>query len=289
MTRMPCRGLAAVALTLACSGAAVPLALAGEPAMMPPLKPPSAGLDQHVGAQLPLNLNFTDSRGERGPLRRFFRGDRPVLLVLGYYRCPQLCGLLMHGLLSGLHDSAVPVSTYRIVRVSVDPQDTPQTAATRRSADLHYAAFLDGSAPRAAPDLELLTGDADAIRQLAQDVGWRYSAVTADPGNPDARFAHPATAVVVTPEGRVARYLNGVQFRPQVLAAALQDAAADRVGGGGSADNVIALLCAHFDPRLGKHSEAVMATTRLVGVLLVGALALWWWWPKRARPGSAGE
>jgi protein SCO1/2 len=266
-------------LTLAWALLPAVQACAGELAFTPPLKPPEAGIEQHVGERLPLDLAFIDSRGERAPLTRFFGGDRPVLLVLGYYRCPQLCGLLMHGLLSGLHGTGLPASAYRIVRVSVDPQDTPQTAAARRSADLRYAAFLNGDDARTLPELELLTGEPGAIRRLAAGIGWRYSSLATEPNDPEARFAHPATAVIVTPDGRIARYLNGLQFRPEVLGAAIQDAASDRVGGG--ATNALALLCAHFDPRLGRHSAMVMATTRLVGLLLVLALAVWWWSPKR--------
>lgn len=240
--------------------------------------PPAARLDQRVGAALPLTLPFVDSAGRPRTLARYV-GDRPMLLVLGYYQCPQLCGLLMHGLLQGLHDSRLAPQRYRIVRVSVDPADTPAFAAERRRIDQAYAAFLwRAPAGTALPDIELLTGPPASLQALAAAIGWQFSATPGTAQALAARFAHPATVAVITPDGRVSRYLNGLRFEPDALQAAIEDAGDQRIG---TPTSALALLCAHFDPRLGQHSEAVVRVTRLVGLLLVAALATAWW---RQRP-----
>lgn len=234
--------------------------------------PPSAGLDEHPGASVPLALPFTDSDGRTAPLHDWLAA-RPVLLVPGDFRCPQLCGLLMQGLLEALHLSGAGPS--RILRVAIDPSETQASAAARRAADLRYAAWQGFT-----PDLQLLRADAPTLHALLQSIGWRYSELTPTPDDPLARFAHPAVVVVLTPQGRVSRYLGGVRFEPQDIATAIDDAAAGRIH---EQPGVLALLCAHFDPRWGRHSAAVLAWVRgaaIATVLGLAALAL----RRRHRP-----
>jgi protein SCO1/2 len=252
------------------AGVAVAQPLAPQPV------PPDAGLQPALDAQLPLDLPFTDSEGRPLTLREAF-GDGPVLLVLGYYRCPQLCGLLMHGLLEALQQGGLPRERYRVLRVSIDPQETPADARVRRAADLAYAHFLEGAQPAPQPlDLRLLTGPAASVQALARAVGFRYQRSAAR-DNEGADFAHPAVAVVLTPEGRVSRYLEGVRFDPWALRLALVQADEGRVGSLADLAGQVALLCAHVDPRLGRHSAAVLHGVQALGVLLVLALAALWW------------
>lgn len=250
--------LAASLLLWAAGLQALPLA--------PAPTPPAAGVQPAVGALLPLDLPFTDSAGRAVTLRESF-GDRPVLLVLGYYRCAQLCGLLMQGLLEGLH--GLPARNYRLLRVSIDPTETPADARAREAVDLAYARHLGGEPPT----LQLLTGPSAAL--LARRVGYRYER------SDDAGFAHPAVAFVVTPQGRISSALNGIRFEPAELRLALSLAAEGRTRP--SLGDRIALLCAHFDPRLGRHSAAVLHGLQVTGVALALGLALLFW---RQRPAS---
>lgn len=261
--------------------------LAGaQPLAIPP--PPSAAIAQQLGAQLPLQMRLVDDLGRPVRLGDYFQDGRPVLLVLGYYRCPQLCGLLMHGLLEGLQDSAVPRDQWRIVGVSIDPEDNVVTARARRNLDLAYADFLLGAqAPDAPLDLHLLTAPAATSRRLARQAGFSFTPVAAPAGRHGgepfaaARFAHPAAVLVVTPQGRISRYLMGIQFDGADLKVALADAAGDRIG---SITSRIALLCAHFDPKVGRHSELVMNGLRVLGLALTALLAGWCW----RRRGAGG-
>jgi protein SCO1/2 len=253
-------------------------------------QPPSASLEQKTGALLPLQMPLTDDFGRPVRLGDYFRDGRPVLLVLGYYRCPQLCGLLMHGLLEGLQQSGVPRRDWRIVRVSIDPEDNVASARARRELDLAYADFLLGAQTPDAPlDLHLLTAPGADSRRLAQRAGFSFSSLAAQAktgSDPPAaaRFAHPATVMVVTPQGRVSRYLMGVQFDPADLKVALADAAGDRIG---SITSRIALLCAHFDPQVGRYSALVMDAFRVSGLALAAGLALWCWRRRNPRAGGA--
>lgn len=239
----------------------------------------SVQLEQRIGAQLPLDLRLVDSDGRVRPLAASFDG-RPIVLVPGYYSCPQLCGMLMFGLLESLHAGGLGSADYRIVRISIDPSETPATAQARRRIDLAYARQLQGDAGSTAlPDLQLLTGDSAAIRSLtgAAGFGWRATDVAAAP---TARFAHPATLIVVTPQGQVSSYLPGVRFDPAELRQAIVAAGALRIG---SASDRIALLCAHLDPRLGRHSQAVLLAVRGTGLVSLLLAAFFCLRRRRAR------
>jgi protein SCO1 len=264
-------------LVLAACGAstfAITASARGQALALPP--PPVARIDQRPGAALPMQMELLDDAGRRVRLGDYFGAGRPVLLVLGYYRCPQLCGLLMHGLLEALHGSGISRREWRIVGISIDPQDTPATADARRQLDLAYADFLLGAQTAEAPlDLHLLTASARDTQALAAQVGYVSHAVE-DEGAREAgaRFAHPAAVIVATPAGKVSRYLMGIRFDAAELKVALADAAGDRIGG---ITSRVALLCAHFDPQVGRHSAAVMAGMRIGGITLAAALASWCW------------
>ncbi|MCD6732799.1 MAG: SCO family protein, partial [Burkholderiaceae bacterium] len=241
-------------------------------------QPPATEFAQRLHAQLPLDLPLLDADGQPTRLGAQFAEARPVLLVLGYYTCPNLCGIEMHGLIEALHATALPVDDYRIFGVSVDPQDTPGSARARAAVYDAYARFVFGE--RAAPSAQLFVADARGIDVLAARVGFVSARM---PDVPAAqRIAHPTGVVVVTPEGKVSRYLFGVRFDADELRLALVDASAGRIG---SFSDRLQLLCAHFDPALGRYSEAAMNGARVTGLLTV--LLLGGWVVRRLRADSA--
>ncbi|HVZ46319.1 MAG TPA: SCO family protein [Ramlibacter sp.] len=254
------------------------LHLSAQPLATP--APPDAALEQAVGAQLPLDLPLGESDGHAVRLGDYFTADRTVLVVPGYYTCPQLCGLLMHGLLEAARAAGLGADEVRIVGISIDPQDTPETARHRLDADLGYARFLRGERRETLPDLHLLVGDAGAISRFAQAVGLRFSALNGDAAS---RFAHPASVIVATPQGRISRYLPGIRFDAAELRDAVKAARDARIGAPSSG---LALLCAHFDPQWGRHTSLVMNGLRAVGLLLAATLAAWCWRRREIISGS---
>jgi len=247
--------------------------------------PPAASITQHLDAQLPLDLPLTDETGQAQPLRGYFSTGKPVLLMLGYHRCPQLCGLLMHGVLEALQAGGIDRRNVRLLSVSIDPEDTPATALARRDADLAYADFLAATRKPEAPlDLHLLVGTQAATSRLAREVGFIYQRVPSDGDRAEAApqqpYAHAAAVIVVTPQGRVSRYLMGVRFDHADLRQALAEASRSGIG---TLSDRIALLCAHVDLKLGRHGEAVMNATRATGLIIIAALGGWGWRRERAR------
>ena len=269
----------ALSLALALAHAAAiaqPLAPARDGPLAPTPAAPDASFVQRPGAALPLSAPFTDSQGRAVRLSDELGHDgRPSLLLLGWHRCPQLCGLATQGALEAWRQSGLSPSATRLLFVSVDPGETSADAASRLGADRGYADMLMGVGGQAPPGIERLVGSPASIHALADSVGFHWT-----PGDAHARLAHPAGLVVVTPDGHVARYLMGVRFDPAELHDAVGEAAGGRIG---AISDRLALLCAHLDPRTGLHSDAVLLATRAVGLATLTALAMFAW-RRRRRP-----
>ena len=241
-----------LALALLACGPAAAQALA-----LPP--PPAARFDPVPGTRLPLDAVLRDDTGRQVRLAALV--DRPVVLVPGYYTCPNLCSTLFEGVLQALALSGLGKGDYRLVGLSVDPRDGAATAAARKRA---YAALLPGGAD----DLTLLTGDAATLARLQGALGYR-----AVPDPASGQLAHAAGFVVLDADGRIARTFSGVRFDPAALRAAIKTPAP-------SFGRQVLLLCAHYAPTSGRHTDAALAAVR-GGVLLLPLLVLGWLWRRR--------
>jgi protein SCO1/2 len=247
--------LAALLLMLACDPAAA------QALHLPP--PPAARFDPVPGARLPLDAVLRDDAGQ--PVRLAALFDRPVVLVPGYYTCPNLCSTVFEGVLQALALSGLAAGEYRLVGLSIDPRDGTATAAARKRA---YAALLPGGAR----DLTLLTGDPATLARLQQALGYRTVADVAS-----GELAHAAGFVVLGADGRIARTFSGVRFDPATLRDAVRTPTP-------SFGRQVLMLCAHFAPTSGRHSAGALAFVR-AGVLLLPLAFLGWLWRRRGgRP-----
>lgn len=226
------------------------------------------GVTEHLDAKLPLDLEFVDEDGEIVRLGQFFDGDRPVILTLNYYKCPMLCGLMLNGVVDGLDAMAwSPGEEFEIVTVSINPLETPELATAKKQ---NYLKRLDR--PAVAEGWHFLTGRELEIKRLAETVGFGYSY---DPETQE--YAHAAAIMVCTPDGRVARYLYGIEYPAKRLKFALLEAAEGSVGS--TLDQLI-LYCYHYDPTNRRYSPVAMNIMRVGGgatALILGiSLGIFW-------------
>ncbi len=251
---------AKAAATPAVAGAGAPAGTAAASAA--PLSPTrDIGFDQRLGERVPLDLEFRDESGRVLKLGDYFTG-KPVILSLAYYDCPMLCGLALQGIASSLKTLAFDAGRqFEVITVSFDPRETPALAriAKARSLDLY-------GRPRAASGWHFLTGDDAPIRRLTAAVGFRYAW-----DEERKQYAHPTGLVLLTPQGRIARYLFGVEYAPRDLRLGLVEAGTGRIGT--LADRLL-LLCYQYDPKTGRYSGLAIGAVRaggVVTVLLLGA------------------
>jgi protein SCO1/2 len=217
------------------------------------------GFDQRIGETVPLEARFRDEAGRSVALGDYF-GRKPVVMVLAYYECPMLCTLSLNGLASALKVLTFDAGReFEVVTVSFEPKETPELAAAKK------AAYLKGyGRPGAESGWHFLTGEAGSVAALTRAVGFRYAW-----DEETRQYAHPAGVLVLTPEGRIARYLFGVEYSPRDLRFALVEASAGRLG---SVVDDVVLFCYRYDPTRGRYGAAVMRLTRVAGALTLAAL-----------------
>jgi protein SCO1 len=228
--------------------------------VLPPLLQ-GVGIEQHLGAQLPLDAAFKDETGKDVTLGEYF-GQRPVVLVLAYYKCPMLCSLVLSGATKAFRDSGFELGKqFDALTVSFSPTETPEMAAAAQRQYLNQYGAGDLAA-----HWHFLTGKEPEIERLTSAVGFEYKY---NPAN--GQYVHAAGIVVLTPAGKVSKYFYGVRFEPRDLRLALVQSSSDRIGS--LADQVL-LFCCTYDPATGKYHAAI---TRLIDlacaftVLVIGA------------------
>ena len=217
--------------------------------------------DQRLGEQVPLELPFRDETGRAVKLGDYF-GRRPAILVLAYYHCPMLCDMVLQGVETGLKPLSLdPGKDFDVVVASIDPAETPEMAARKKRELLKRYAR-----PGTEGGWHFLTGTPPAISRLANAVGFHY--VYDKDRN---EFAHAAGMVILTPEGKVSRYLFGVEYPARFVRLGLVESAGGKIGG--VIDQVL-LYCFHYDPTIGRYSAATLNIVRLAGLATVAGLAL---------------
>jgi protein SCO1/2 len=216
------------------------------------------GIDQRLGASLPLDLAFVDEAGTPVTIGDYV-SERPVILSLVYYECPMLCGVAMEGLISNLRVLGLDIGRdFDIVNVSISPDETSEIA---RGKKIDYLARLGRTDEVTASGWHLLTGEQAEITALAETVGFRY---VYDENS--GEYAHGAAIMVITPSGEISRYYYGIEYPARDLRLGLVEAAGGQIG---SIGDQVLLLCYQYDPVSGKYGFAIWAALRTAGVLTV--------------------
>jgi protein SCO1/2 len=256
--------LAAFALVTAVPLAAQPAGPGpAAPGVVASARPPiltEVSIAQRLDSRLPLELPFRDEGGRRVRLGDYFRG-RPVVLSLVYYECPMLCTQVLNGLASSISALSFDVGReFEVVTVSFDPRETPALAAAKKRTYVRRYGRPGGEG-----GWHFLTGEPAAIAALTEAVGFRYAF-----DEKSGQFAHASAIFVATPDGRLARYLYGIEYAPRDLRLALVEASAGRIG---SVVDEVLLYCFHYDAAAGRYGAVVLNVIRLGGGVTLALLA----------------
>ncbi len=221
--------------------------------------PLAIGVDEHLGQTLPLDLTFYNEQGE--PVRLAEMIDRPTVLSPVYFRCASICTPLLTGLVDVLERMELePHADYNILTISFDETDTPDLAARKR---MNFLKSFHEPFPEAA--WRFMTGDSAAIATLTDAVGFRYERQGRD-------FLHPGLLTVLTPEGKIARYLYGITFLPFDLKLAILEAAQGRSG---PTINRVLLYCFSYDPDGQKYVFNLLKVVGTVVMFFAAGFVAW--------------
>jgi len=257
-----------------------------DPDNPPANKLPGIKLDDARGRQLDLDLTFRNEKGQDVRLGDYFDGGRfndgkPVVLMLGYYSCPDLCGLVMNGMLksfkgmepNGSFGSGVAGFTlgqdYRAITISIDPRETADLAAGKQQ---RYAEqVIDAEALK--NGWSMLVADKPESKnadRLARSLGFGYRYV-----KQSDRYGHAAAIYILSPDGLVTRMMYGMDYKPSDLKLSLIEASDGQVG---SPLDQLILTCFRWDQSAGQYTPFAMGLLKIVAgvflVMVMGLLAL---------------
>jgi protein SCO1 len=234
-------------------------------------QPGEIGIEQKLGAVVPLDAAFRGEEGEVVTLRQLVTA--PTILALVYYNCPNVCDLLLVGLAGVLGPlSAEPGTDFNVVTISIDPKETPAIAreSKRRSLQAIQKPFPAGA-------WRFLTGNHEAIDAVADAVGFRYVE------NGDG-FDHPVALIILSPQGKIVRYMLGADFLASDLRLSLMEAQKGTIG---PTIAKLVRICFRVDPNSHKLVFRITRVVATVTLTLAGSFAIWLAVTARRRKGRS--
>ncbi len=217
------------------------------------------GVTEHLNEKIPLDLPFVDENGRTVKLADYVNGSKPVILTLNYYSSPMLCTLQLNGLVDALKNlNLIPGRDFEMVTISINPRETPNLARLKKNE------YVKSYRPEAARGWHFLVGKQPEIDAISTATGFEYKY-----DEKSKEYIHVAATMILTPDGKISRYLYGVFFEPkdpQTLRLSLLEAAEGKIGT--KLDQVL-LFCYHYDPKAGSYSLAAFNLMRIAGILTV--------------------
>lgn len=234
-------------------------------AVTPNVAPPeTVGVDvvERLGHQVPLDIPFVDADGKPVELGKYFHDGKPVILALVYFDCPVVCPIVMGKLTDALKQIDFSIGKdYSVVIASIDPKETPELAKKNK---VQYVAAYGHDEAQTNAGWAFLTAPGDETRMLAHELGWNYRPVS------NGQYSHPVCIFILSPDGKVARYLYGLEYDPQTMRMALLEASQGKISP--SIGDRVRMFCFQFDPNTGKYSIVAMRVAQLTGVVMMLAM-----------------
>jgi len=235
------------------------------------------GVDEKLGDSIPLDLVFTNSDGDDITLGELFESDKPVLLNPLYYDCPVLCSVVLDGVFGAVKQLAwSPGTDYTIISFSIDPEEDPELASSSKE---FYLNQFDRKS--AADGWHFLTGSQESIEQLTEAIGFRYKYE-----EETGEYIHMASIMMLSPAGKITRYLYGANFREFDVRNALFEAADGTIGN--SLDKVL-MYCFTYDPSSQSYVPVAMNIMKLGGLatlIILGIFLSVFWRRERNKKNS---
>jgi protein SCO1/2 len=219
------------------------------------------GIDQNLGAQVPLDAVFTEDNGQTVKLGEIFNDKRPAVLVMVYFECPMLCTMVLNDLVRTMNgvSSLTAGKDFDVIAISINPNETPELASKKK------AGYLREYGHRGDPaGWHFLTGTQENITKVASTVGFRY-----EYDKVHKQYIHASGIMVTTNDGHLARYFYGIDYAPLDLRASLLEASSNKIGG---ITDQILLYCFHYDAATGKYGTDVVNLLKIGGILILAIM-----------------
>lgn len=221
------------------------------------------GITEHLGDKVDLTLPVINEKGETVSLSTYFQKGKPVLLSPIYFACPGLCSFHFNGVIDALKKvDWNPGQKFEVVAFSFDAKETHEVGEKKK---INYMKMYD----RAGTDggFHFLTAPQSTVDQLMNQVGFKFKW-----NEKINEWAHASAAIMISPEGKITRYLHGIEFNPQDLKLALNESGEGKVGN--IIDSAI-LYCFKYDQHQSKYGLQVFRVMQIGGLLMILLLGIW--------------
>lgn len=223
-------------------------------------------IQPNLGSTLPLDEEFVDESGQAVKLASYFDGTKPVVLIMNYYGCPMLCGIILNAARDGFQGMDwLPGQHYRVVTISIDPKEGADLAAAKKNSVVGSFKKPEFRAAAAA-NWHFLVGKNGSEARVAKALGFRYKWI-----EEEQQFAHGAALFLASPRGKLTRVLPGIDFPARDLKLAMLEASEGKVG---SFAEKLLLFCYHYEPKENKYSLLASRLVSIGGAITVAALLL---------------
>lgn len=233
------------------------------------------GIDEKLGVFPTLGTEFLDETGKTVTLGQYFT-NKPVLLSVVYYDCPSMCNFHLNGVLESLKQLDWTAGRdYEVVAVSMNHRETPKLAASKKKTYMNAYGRPEGEA-----GWHFLTGTEENVQKLTSEVGFRFKWLEGS-----QEYSHASAAIIMTPGGKISRYLHGIEFEPKTMRLALLEASNGKIG---TVLDQVLMFCFQFDPSKNKYTIYAMNIMRIGGglTLLILAIILLPLWFRKQVPGN---
>jgi protein SCO1 len=238
------------------------------------------GIEQKLNEQLPFDAVFKDENGKEVKLGEYFGKGRPVILALVYYECPMLCNEVLNGLTGTLKSLAFDTGKeFDVVAISFDARENDKPDLAKNKKESYMKRY---GRPGTENGWHFLTGTQSEIDKVTNAVGFSYKW-----DEQTKQFAHAGGIMVATPEGKLSRYLYGIDYAPKDVKFAVMESAQSKIG---SSAEQLMLYCFHYDPSTGKYGLSVLRVMRLGGIATLiglGAMLFVFWRKGKKQEGVA--
>jgi protein SCO1/2 len=226
--------------------------------------PDSVGIVEKLGERVPRDLVFTDENGKRVTIGDYLTDGKPVLIALVYYKCALLCSLTLNGVVGALRQQTWKLGQeYRVITVSFDPAEKPALAREKQRG---YLGALDLLPEEHGHDWPFLTGDRKNIDALSDALGFKFRW-----DDVNKTWDHTAAIMALSPDGKITRYIYGVQYPSRDVRLALFEAAGGKVG---TTFERALLRCYAYDTATKSYRVFAVTFVRVGALSVLGMLVI---------------
>jgi protein SCO1/2 len=223
-------------------------------------------IEEHLGSYLPENLTFTTEEGEQVRLLDLI--DMPTVISPVYYNCPGLCTPVMDGIVKLLDRTDLEMGKdFKVINISFHEAETPELARTKKG---NYISQIDNE--NSSEHWHFLTGDEENIKVLLDTLGYSVIRKGED-------ILHPAAIMIVSPTGKIVKYIHGTKYNPVEFKMAVQDAASGKIV---PTITRLVKMCFSYEPD-GREKQKSVTIIGFIGMLCIGLVIIFIYPPKKNK------